>query len=80
VELDVKYEGYIRRELQQAEKLARLEEVTIPPTYDFDCVKGLSSEGREKLKKIRPTTIGQASRISGVTPADVSILMVHLGR
>ncbi len=80
VELDVKYEGYIRRELQQAEKLARLEEVTIPPTYDFDSVKGLSSEGREKLKKIRPTTIGQASRISGVTPADVSILMVHLGR
>jgi tRNA uridine 5-carboxymethylaminomethyl modification enzyme len=80
VELDVKYEGYIRRELQQAEKLARLEEVTIPLAYDFDRVKGLSSEGREKLKKVRPTTIGQASRISGVTPADVSILMVHLGR
>lgn len=80
VELDIKYEGYIRRELQTAEKLSRLEEVVIPPSYDFDRIKGLSAEGREKLKKVRPTSLGQASRISGVTPADVSILMVHLGR
>lgn len=80
VEIDVKYEGYIRRELQNAEKLSRLEEVYIPPSYDFERVRGLSAEGREKLKKVRPTTLGQASRISGVTPADVSVLMVHLGR
>ncbi|MDW8465191.1 MAG: tRNA uridine-5-carboxymethylaminomethyl(34) synthesis enzyme MnmG [Chloroherpetonaceae bacterium] len=80
VELDIKYEGYIRRELQNAEKLSRLESVLIPPSYDFDRIKGLSAEGREKLKKVRPTSLGQASRISGVTPADVSILMVHLGR
>lgn len=80
VEIDVKYEGYIRRELQNAEKLSRLEEVSIPPSYDFERVRGLSAEGREKLKKVRPTTLGQASRISGVTPADVSVLMVHLGR
>jgi len=80
VEIDVKYEGYIKRELQIAEKLLRLEDVQIPPSYDFERIKGLSSEGREKLKKVRPTSLGQASRISGVTPSDVSILMVHLGR
>ncbi len=80
VEIDVKYEGYIKRELQIAEKLARLEDVQIPPTYDFERVRGLSSEGREKLKKIRPTSLGQAARISGVTPSDVSVLMIHLGR
>ena len=80
IEIDVKYEGYIRRELSVAEKLTRLEAVPIPFTYDFDRVKGLSAEGREKLKKMKPTSLGQASRISGVTPADVSVLMVHLGR
>jgi len=80
VELDVKYEGYIKREMQMAEKLSRLEEVFIPTSYDFERIKGLSSEGKEKLKKVRPTSLGQASRISGVTPSDVSILMVHLGR
>ena len=80
VELDIKYEGYIKREMQLAEKLLRLEEVVIPSSYDFERIKGLSSEGKEKLKKVRPTSLGQASRISGVTPSDVSILMVHLGR
>ncbi len=80
VEIDVKYEGYIKREIQVAEKLSRLEEVFIPTSYDFERIKGLSSEGKEKLKKVKPTSLGQASRISGVTPSDVSILMVHLGR
>lgn len=80
VEIDVKYEGYIKREIQTAEKLSRLEDVFIPTTYDFERIKGLSSEGREKLKKVKPTSLGQASRISGVTPSDVSVLMVHLGR
>ncbi|MFN3345656.1 MAG: FAD-dependent oxidoreductase, partial [Chloroherpetonaceae bacterium] len=80
VEIDVKYEGYIKREMQTAEKLSRLEDVLIPASYDFDRIKGLSSEGREKLKKVKPTSLGQASRISGVTPSDVSVLMVHLGR
>ncbi len=80
VEIDVKYEGYIKREIQMAEKLSRLEDVFIPSFYDFERIKGLSSEGKEKLKKVKPTSLGQASRISGVTPSDVSILMVHLGR
>jgi tRNA uridine 5-carboxymethylaminomethyl modification enzyme len=80
VEIDIKYEGYIRREMQTAEKLSRLEHVEIPVMYDFDRIKGLSSEGREKLKTVKPTSLGQASRISGVTPSDVSVLMVHLGR
>ncbi len=80
VELDIKYEGYIKREMQLAEKLSRLEEVFIPSSYDFERIKGLSSEGKEKLKKVKPTSLGQASRISGVTPSDVSVLMVHLGR
>ncbi|MDX2130382.1 MAG: tRNA uridine-5-carboxymethylaminomethyl(34) synthesis enzyme MnmG [Chloroherpetonaceae bacterium] len=80
VEIDVKYEGYLRREQQTAEKLSRLEDVVIPTVYDFDRVHGLSSEGRDKLKKVKPTSLGQASRISGVTPSDVSILLVHLGR
>ncbi|MCS6988843.1 MAG: tRNA uridine-5-carboxymethylaminomethyl(34) synthesis enzyme MnmG [Chloroherpetonaceae bacterium] len=80
VEIDLKYEGYIRRELEMAEKLSRLEDVPIPPAYDFERIKGLSSEGREKLKKVKPTSLGQASRISGVTPSDISVLMIHLGR
>lgn len=80
VEIDVKYEGYIRRELEMAAKLSRLEDVPIPPSYDFERIKGLSSEGREKLKKVKPTSLGQASRISGVTPSDISVLMIHLGR
>jgi tRNA uridine 5-carboxymethylaminomethyl modification enzyme len=80
VEIDIKYDGYIRRELQTAQKVLRLEHVEIPFTYNFDRIKGLSTEGREKLKKMKPSSLGQASRISGVTPSDVSILMVHLGR
>ncbi|ACF13325.1 glucose inhibited division protein A [Chloroherpeton thalassium ATCC 35110] len=78
--IDIKYEGYIRREMQLAEKMMRLENVEIPQKFNYDLIKGLSTEGREKLKKFSPISLGQASRISGVSPADVSILLVRLGR
>ena len=79
-EIQLKYEGYIEREEEQAAKLTRLEEVKIPKDIDFRQLKSLSSEAVEKLTKIQPATIGQASRISGVTPSDVSILLIYLGR
>jgi tRNA uridine 5-carboxymethylaminomethyl modification enzyme len=63
-----------------ADKLKRLEHMHIQPNYDFDSLKSISTEGREKLKKIRPSTLGQASRISGVSPSDISVLLIHLGR
>lgn len=80
VEIDIKYEAYIERERKQAEKIEGLEEYRIRPDFDYDRVKALSSEAREKLKKHRPQTIGQMSRISGVSPADVSVLTVYLGK
>jgi len=80
VEVALKYETYIEREQQLAEKIESLESYTIKPDFDYDRVKALSSEAREKLKRIRPETIGQMSRISGVSPADVSILTVYLGK
>ncbi|HCW07422.1 MAG TPA: tRNA uridine-5-carboxymethylaminomethyl(34) synthesis enzyme MnmG, partial [Cytophagales bacterium] len=80
VEILVKYEPYIEREQQLAQKIERLENYKILPDFDYDRVKALSSEAREKLKKIRPETIGQMSRISGVSPSDVSILSVYLGK
>lgn len=79
-EIQLKYEGYIEREEEQAAKLSRLEEVKIPKDIDYRQLKSLSSEAVEKLTKIQPATIGQASRISGVTPSDVSILLIYLGR
>lgn len=79
-EIQLKYDGYIEREEEQAAKLTRLEEVKIPNDVDFKQLKSLSSEAVEKLTKIQPATIGQASRISGVTPSDVSILLIYLGR
>ena len=79
-EIQLKYEGYIEREEEQAAKLIRLEEVKIPTDVDFKQLKSLSSEAVEKLTKIQPATIGQASRISGITPSDVSILLIYLGR
>ena len=79
-EIQLKYEGYIEREEEQAAKLIRLEEVKIPADVDFKQLKSLSSEAVEKLTKIQPATIGQASRISGITPSDVSILLIYLGR
>lgn len=80
VETAIKYSGYLEREKQQAEKIARLENIKIPQNFDFDLLSGLSIECRQKLKKYRPGTIAQASRISGVSPADISVLLVFFGR
>jgi tRNA uridine 5-carboxymethylaminomethyl modification enzyme len=79
-EIQVKYSGYIEKEKTHADKLHRLEDVRIPDNYDFDKIKAISIEARQKLTKIRPTTIAQASRISGVSPSDVSVLLIHMGR
>ncbi|MDO7609836.1 MAG: tRNA uridine-5-carboxymethylaminomethyl(34) synthesis enzyme MnmG, partial [Crocinitomicaceae bacterium] len=79
-EIQMKYEGYIEREQEQAEKMLRLEKVSIPTNMTYNELNSLSSEGKEKLSEIKPTTIGQASRVSGVTPSDISVLLVYLGR
>ena len=79
-EIGIKYKGYIQREQQMADKIMRLENLIIPEDFDFDRVESLSIECRQKLKKYSPRTIAQASRISGVSPADVSVLLVYFGR
>lgn len=79
-EILLKYEGYIAREEEVALKLARLEHVSIPDSIDYNQFKSLSIEAKEKLNAIRPVTVGQASRISGVSPSDISVLLIHLGR
>jgi tRNA uridine 5-carboxymethylaminomethyl modification enzyme len=79
-EILIKYDSYIQREQILAEKLGSLEDYQILPDFDYDRVKALSLESREKLKRIRPETIGQASRISGVSPADVSVLTIYMGK
>ena len=78
--IEIKYEDYLNREKQNADKLDKWESLSINPTFDYDRLKALSFEGKEKLKRLRPSTIGQASRISGVSPSDVSILLVYMGR
>ena len=78
VEIQVKYEGYINKALQQVEKVQKVEEKKIPENIDYDDVPNLAIEAKQKLKDIRPLTIGQASRISGVNPADISILMIYI--
>ncbi|CUS78259.1 glucose-inhibited division protein A [Candidatus Kryptonium thompsonii] len=78
VEIEVRYEGYIQRQLEEIEKFEKYETMEIPPDFDYNKVKSLSTEAREKLMKVRPRSIGQASRISGVSPADISVLMVYL--
>lgn len=80
VELNLKYAGYIERQIKEAEKLNHLENIHIPKGFDFLAVKGLSNEAREKLHRIQPGNLGQASRISGVSPADIKVLMVGLKR
>ena len=80
VEISVKYEGYIEREQRIADKIMKLEDLRIPENFDFDKVSGLTIECRQKLKKYAPATIAQASRISGVSPADISVLLVYFGR
>jgi len=79
-EINVKYHGYIERERLNADKLKRLENIVLHEELDYSKLKSLSYEAKEKLSKIKPTSISQASRISGVTPADISVLMVYLGR
>ena len=79
-EISIKYKGYIQREQQMADKIMRLENLIIPEDFDFDKVESLSIECRQKLKKYAPRTIAQASRISGVSPADISVLLVYFGR
>lgn len=78
VEIDIKYEGYISKALKQASKLLKMEDYKIPKDLDYASIRNLALEAREKLEKIRPFTIGQASRISGVNPSDISILLVYL--
>lgn len=79
-EILMKYEGYIEREKENAEKVAKLDNYKIKSDFDYKSVNSLSLEARDKLTKLRPETIGQASRISGINPADISVLLVHLGR
>ena len=79
-EIAIKYKGYIQREQQMADKIMRLENLIIPEGFDFDKVESLSIECRQKLKKYAPRTIAQASRISGISPADISVLLVYFGR
>ena len=78
VEINDKYEGYIVKANREAEKMISLESKKIPETIDYDQIHNLASEAKQKLKEVRPTSIGQALRISGVNPADISILMIHL--
>lgn len=80
VEINIKYRGYIDREIQLAQKVSRLENLMIPEGFDFDSVSGLTIECRQKLKRYRPRTLAQASRISGVSPADIAVLLVRFGR
>lgn len=79
-EIQVKYSGYIEKERNNADKLTRLEDVAIPTNFDYDKIKSMSIEAKQKLSAIRPVNISQASRISGVSPSDISVLLVHMGR
>jgi tRNA uridine 5-carboxymethylaminomethyl modification enzyme len=78
--INIKYESYIEKELLMVEKMTRLEDLNINPNFDYEKLLSISIEARQKLKKIKPQTLGQASRISGVSPSDISVIMIHLGR
>jgi len=80
VEIDFKYSGYLEKEREMADKMLRLEHIRFPESFDFEKILNISTEARQKLIKIRPETLGQASRIGGVNPADISVLLVYLGR
>jgi tRNA uridine 5-carboxymethylaminomethyl modification enzyme len=80
VAIEIKYAGYIQKEKNNANKLKNLENLAIPDDYDYNKIKSLSHEAKEKLSRVKPSTIAQASRISGVSPSDVSILLIHMGR
>jgi tRNA uridine 5-carboxymethylaminomethyl modification enzyme len=79
VEVSVKYEGYIKRQIAEVERHAKLELKALPANIDYMSIKGLRIEAAQKLNSLRPLTIGQASRISGVNPADISVLLIYLG-
>ncbi|MFN8277504.1 MAG: tRNA uridine-5-carboxymethylaminomethyl(34) synthesis enzyme MnmG [Chitinophagales bacterium] len=79
-EIELKYEGYIQKEVEMANKMQQLEDIRLNTVFDYSQLKSLSMEARQKLQKIQPATLGQARRISGVSPADVAVLMVHMGR
>ena len=79
-EIEIKYAGYIEKEKRTADKLKRLENIKIPPAFDYDRLASLSHEAKEKLNKIKPATLAQASRISGINPSDISVLLVSMGR
>lgn len=80
MELAVKYEGYIRRQEKQIAEMERLENRLLPEDIDYAAIRGLRLEAREKLAKLRPRSLGQAGRVSGVSPADIAVLMVYLGK
>jgi tRNA uridine 5-carboxymethylaminomethyl modification enzyme len=80
VEVQIKYEGYLKRQYSEIHRYARMERKEIPGDFDFNAVRGLLTETRQKLEAIRPATVGQAGRIPGVTPSDISLLLVHLER
>ena len=80
VEVTIKYSGYIDKERANADKLTRLEHVKIPDDFEYNGLRSLSFEAREKLSAVKPATVSQASRISGVSPSDISVLLIHLGR
>jgi tRNA uridine 5-carboxymethylaminomethyl modification enzyme len=79
-EIEIKYAGYIEKEKRNADKLKRLENIRIPKNFNFDELASLSLEAKEKLNKLRPNTLAQASRISGINPSDISVLLVSMGR
>ena len=79
-EIQVKYSGYIEKEKNNADKLNSLEGIKIPEDFDYSRIKSMSYEASEKLKKVQPTSVSQASRISGVSPNDISVLLVYMGR
>jgi tRNA uridine 5-carboxymethylaminomethyl modification enzyme len=78
LELKVKYDGYIKRQDRQVDRFSKLEGIRIPEGFDYDAVEGISSEAREKLKAVRPASVGQASRINGVRTSDMTVLLVYL--
>lgn len=79
VEIEIKYEGYIKRQIRDAERFAKLESKRIPPDTDYYAITGIRAETKQKLTEHRPENIGQASRISGVSPADIQVLMIYFG-
>ena len=79
-ETKIKYSGYIEKEKNNVEKMNKLEDIVIPDDFDYSKLNSVSTEGKEKLQDVSPRTIGQASRISGVSPSDINILLIYIGR